>query len=81
MGLRVELDRGNERLAKQIRNAEQARVPIMAIVGEAEIESKSLSIRSRKRGDLGVIALDEVLKSLKECVDEGIEFHDKMQSA
>lgn len=48
MGLRVEVDRGSERLAKQIRNAEQARIPIMAVVGEAEMGSDTLAVRSRK---------------------------------
>lgn len=48
MGLRVEMDKGNERLAKQIRNAELSRIPIMAVVGEKEIEGKALAVRSRK---------------------------------
>ena len=32
-GVRVEVDPGSERLAKQIRNAEQARIPVMGIIG------------------------------------------------
>ena len=39
LGLRVEVDRGNERLGKQIRNAEQQRVPIILVVGMKEMES------------------------------------------
>jgi threonyl-tRNA synthetase len=31
--LRVQVDSGLERLAKQIRKAEQSRVPIMAVIG------------------------------------------------
>lgn len=48
MGLRVDIDKANDRLGKQIRNAEQSRIPIMAIVGEQEILDKTLAIRSRK---------------------------------
>lgn len=48
MGLRVEVDKANERLGKQIRNAEQSRVPIMAVVGEQEVMDNTLAIRSRK---------------------------------
>ncbi len=32
-GFRVEVDPGSERLGKQIRNAEQARIPVMGIIG------------------------------------------------
>jgi len=32
-GIRAEIDSGNDRLAKQIRNAEQQRVPIMGVIG------------------------------------------------
>lgn len=32
-GIRAEVDSGNDRLAKQIRNAEQQRVPVMCIIG------------------------------------------------
>lgn len=48
LGLRVEVDKGDERLAKQIRNAEQARVPLMAVVGAEEMAQNTLAIRSRK---------------------------------
>jgi len=67
MGLRVEVDRGSERLAKQIRNAEQERVPVMAVVGVKEMESNTLAVRSRKLGDLGSFAVDDLLMELGRC--------------
>lgn len=70
MGLRVEVDRGNDRLAKQIRNAEQERVPIMAVIGVKEMESNTLAVRSRKEGDLGSWDVDEFLKEMKSCVEK-----------
>mmetsp|Transcript_67680 Transcript_67680/g.100334 ORF Transcript_67680/g.100334 Transcript_67680/m.100334 type:complete len:247 (+) Transcript_67680:746-1486(+) len=69
MGVRVEVDRGNERLAKQIRNAEQSRVPIMAVVGMKEMESGTLAVRSRKLGDLGSFDIDSLLNELSRCND------------
>jgi threonyl-tRNA synthetase len=66
-GIRVEVDRGSERLAKQIRNAEQQRVPIMAVVGMKEMESNKLAIRSRKLGDLGSFAVPDLLAELRRC--------------
>eukprot|EP00985_Skeletonema_marinoi_P006378 scaffold2755_cov134-Skeletonema_marinoi.AAC.19 len=69
MGLRVEVDRGNERLAKQIRNAEQGRIPVMAVVGVKEMEQGTLAVRSRKEGDLGSFDVDDLLAELKRCDD------------
>ncbi|KAL7442418.1 hypothetical protein ACHAXH_006454 [Discostella pseudostelligera] len=67
LGLRVEVDRGNERLAKQIRNAEQGRIPIMSVVGMKELEEGTLAVRSRKLGDLGSFTVDDLLAELKRC--------------
>jgi len=72
-GIRIEVDRGAERLAKQIRNAEQQRVPIMAVVGMKEMETGKLAIRSRKNGDLGSFDVDELMNELTFCVDNTIE--------
>lgn len=72
-GIRVEVDRGNERLAKQIRNAEQQRVPVMAVVGMKEMESGKLAIRSRKLGDLGSFAVDDLMDELASCAEDAVE--------
>lgn len=72
-GIRVEVDRGNERLAKQIRNAEQERVPIMAVVGMKEMETGKLAIRSRKLGDLGSFNVDDLLNELASCASDAVE--------
>ena len=73
MGVRVEVDRGNERLAKQIRNAEQERIPIMAVVGMKEMETNTLAVRSRKQGDLGSFSIPDLLAELKRCSDAAEE--------
>jgi threonyl-tRNA synthetase len=72
-GIRIEVDRGNERLAKQIRNAEQQRVPIIAVVGMKEMESGTLAVRSRKLGDLGSFPVDDLMAELADCSAEAIE--------
>ena len=71
-GLRVEVDPGKERLNKQIRNAEQQRVPLMCVVGEAEVATDELSVRARGRGDLGAVGVDALfglLDGLDDVVD------------
>lgn len=72
-GVRVEVDRGSERLAKQIRNAEQQRVPIMAVVGMKEMESGKLAVRSRKNGDLGSFEIGDLLAELARCQETAEE--------
>lgn len=73
-GLRIEIDPGTERLAKQIRNAEKQRVPIMAVVGMKEMESGKLAIRSRQYGDLRSYTVDTLLTELSQCTRDSIEF-------
>lgn len=72
-GIRVEVDRGNERLPKQIRNAEQQRIPLMAVVGMQEVEDTTLSLRSRKLGDLGSFGVDELMQELTACLENAEE--------
>ena len=72
-GIRVEVDRGNERLPKQIRNAEQQRIPLMAVVGMQEVEDKTLSLRSRKLGDLGSFGVDDLMQELTACLENAEE--------
>ncbi len=59
--VRVELDLSGDRLGKLIRNAEKEKIPVMAVIGAKEVESNSLSIRTRAAGDLGTIAVSEVI--------------------
>ena len=72
LGIRAEADTSGERLPKQIRNAEKEKIPVMAVVGEKEVESNSLSIRVRAAGgqskDLGAISVAEVIERMKEAI-------------
>jgi threonyl-tRNA synthetase len=67
-GLRVEVDTNGDRLGKQIRNAEKQKIPVMAVVGAKEVESNSLSIRTRAAGDLGVLTVPEVLTKIQSAI-------------
>jgi threonyl-tRNA synthetase len=69
LGIRAEADTSNDRMNKQIRNAEKAKIPIIAVVGDKEVETNSLSIRIRAAGgnsaDLGAIPVNEVMERMK----------------
>jgi threonyl-tRNA synthetase len=63
-GVRVRLDMGAEKIGAKIRLAQLAKVPYMLVVGAKEAESRTLSIRSRRHGDIGVLSLSEFLDHL-----------------
>jgi len=69
-GLRVELDTSGDRLGKQIRNAEKEKIPVMAVIGAKEVESNSLSIRTRASGELGAIPVPEVIEKMQAAIQE-----------
>ncbi|OAB58163.1 threonine--tRNA ligase [Phormidium willei BDU 130791] len=64
VGIRAKADTSNERLGKQIRNAEKAKIPVMCIVGAKEQESNSLSVRTRASGELGALQIPDVIEKL-----------------
>lgn len=68
LGIRAETDTSGERLGKMIRNAETEKIPVMAVVGAKEMETNSLSIRTRATGDLGVISVEEVVAKLESAI-------------
>lgn len=68
LGIRAEADASNERLGKLIRNAEKDKIPVMAVVGVKEVESNSLSIRTRASGELGAIPVAEVLEKMQRAI-------------
>jgi len=74
MGLRVEVDRSGERLGKLIRNGETAKIPVMAIVGAKEMETQTLSVRTRQGGDLGALPVREVEERLQRAVNQRQDF-------
>lgn len=68
--LRVTLDGSNERFQKKIRNAEIEKVPYMIVLGEKEAADKTLSIRSKAKGDLGKMAMAEFIAKTKSEITE-----------
>ncbi len=62
---RVSIDSKNEKIGKKIREAQLNKVPYMLILGQKEVESNLISVRSRDNGDLGSISLDDFIEKLK----------------
>jgi threonyl-tRNA synthetase len=64
VGVRAQADLSGERLGKMIRNAEKEKIPVMAVVGAKEMESNTLSVRTRGGGELGALTIEHVLERL-----------------
>ncbi|MBR5506257.1 MAG: threonine--tRNA ligase [Clostridia bacterium] len=62
--LRVEADFRNEKLGYKIREAQLEKVPYMLIVGEKEEADNTVSVRSRKDGDMGAKALSDFIPAI-----------------
>ena len=58
-GLRVDLDISGDKLGAKIRNARLARYPYLCVVGGKEMEARALGVRSREKGELGALPLDQ----------------------
>jgi threonyl-tRNA synthetase len=56
-GLRVVTDLGADKLGAKIRTARLMRYPYIAVIGDKEATTRTLSIRSRQDGELGPIPL------------------------
>ena len=65
-GLRVDADLSNDKLGAKIRNARLARYPYLAVVGQKEAEANTVGVRSREKGELGAIAVEEFTRMLIE---------------
>ncbi|SFH35159.1 threonyl-tRNA synthetase [Desulfotomaculum arcticum] len=63
-GFRAELDARNEKVNYKIREAQAQKIPYMLVIGEREAAAEKVAIRHRKKGDLGVAALDDFINNL-----------------
>ena len=63
-GIRVEIDNRAEKIGYKIREAQLEKVPYMLVVGEKEQENNEISVRSRDKGEIGSISIDEFIESI-----------------
>lgn len=73
-GIRAEADTNGDRLGKMVRNAEKQKIPVMSVVGDQEVADHTLSIRTRASGELGAIAIEEVINKLSTAISEHSNF-------
>jgi len=64
-GFRVISDLRNEKIGFKIREHTIQKVPYLVVIGDKEVESQSLAVRTRAGEDLGVMSLDELSARLE----------------
>jgi threonyl-tRNA synthetase len=68
-GVRVELDSRQEKIGYKIREAQLQKVPYMLVIGDKEVQTNSVGVRSRKDGDTGAMELEEFANKIKEEIE------------
>lgn len=68
--IRAELDDRSETLGSKIRNAQAEKVSYMIILGDKEIESNTISIRSRSGKETKSVLLDDFIKQINKDISE-----------
>ena len=71
-GLRVEIDDRAEKMGFKIREAQLEKVPYMLVVGEKEVEANAVSVRSRDKGEIGSLSVDEFVAMVCKEVEDKI---------
>ena len=68
-GFRIESDLRNEKIGLKIREHTLQRVPFLLVVGDREVENRTVAVRTRRGQDLGVMSLEDFGRLLREKVD------------
>lgn len=69
-GIRCELDDRSEKIGFKIRSAQLEKIPYMLVVGDKDIETGTVAVRSRKNGDEGASTIDEFIERIQKEVAE-----------
>lgn len=64
-GLRVQVKNENETVSKKIREGEIQKIPYLLVVGDKEMKSKSVRVRERGKGDMGMMKLTKFMERVK----------------
>lgn len=71
--IRALVDGRNEKAGRKIRDAEMSKVPFMLIVGEQEVENRTVSVRKHGAGDKGSMSIEDFAQLVNREVKETLE--------
>ncbi len=67
-GFRVEANLRSEKIGAKIRDAQLQKVPFMLVLGDREMEQRTVAVRERARGDIGVMSAEEFKEMARRLV-------------
>ena len=68
-GVRSEVDESNERMNAKIRQAQLKKIPYMIIIGDKELETQTISVRSRTQKNSDVNSIIDFIKNIQEEIN------------
>jgi threonyl-tRNA synthetase len=68
-GFRVEANLRSEKIGAKIRDAQLQKVPFMLVLGDREMEQKTVAVRERAQGDIGVMSIEEFKEMARRLVE------------
>jgi len=68
-GIRVEKDLRNEKIGFKIREAQLQKIPYMLVLGDQEIQAKTVAVRKRKSKETRFMPVEDFLKELNELIE------------
>jgi threonyl-tRNA synthetase len=65
-GIRVYFDLRNEKIGFKIREHTLGKIPYMLVIGDKEVDTNVVAVRSREGKDLGVMTIDTIFNKLQQ---------------
>jgi len=66
---RIKIRDEAETVSKKIREGEIQKIPYLLVVGDKEMKTKSVRVRERKKGDIGIMKLSKFIKKTKREIE------------
>ena len=72
-GIQVEVDTGDVRMQKKIRNAQRQKVPYMLLAGDDDVAKGAVSFRFRDGGQRNGVPVAEAIAEIVSAVQQRIQ--------
>jgi threonyl-tRNA synthetase len=72
-GIRAEVDDGDDRMQKKIRNAQRQKVPFMLLAGDADVAAGAVSFRYRDGSQRNGVPVGEAIEEIVQAVADRIQ--------
>jgi len=69
-GFRAKIDLRNEKIGFKIREHSMQRVPYLLIIGDKELDEKTIAVRTQKGDNLGSMAIDDLTARMRDEIDQ-----------